>query len=218
MIQDIFGDEFYERHKSLFHLAFRNEIALCGSVAACLISGDTEHTPKDIDLVCGCPDAAANFIWDLTHGLMKHNCHFRIYSNSQNRFCPKDTVGHFRITCSFWLPVCLFVLERDKYAFYRIKGGAIIQRPSDVKAKADELTKVDGKARPGSKINLAEPIDFRAIEKSIDDQLREIDRHQGEWSRMDIDDFNMGLLDAILRLPQEGREEEGEDHEYPPQR
>lgn len=159
MIQDILGEKFYKQHKVLLALAFRNEIALCGSVAACLVSGRVDREPKDIDMVCGCPDVAANFMWDLMHFMSGVKGGLRIMFNSNSDRLPDACRAHYRIQAPFWKPVCLFVLrERKDFHSYRIKGGAIVQRTIDIKKAAEELVARDGKDRVAAKINETQSI------------------------------------------------------------
>jgi hypothetical protein len=140
------GVDFNKRHSWLMTTARRSGLALCGGCAAAITKGDTAYAPKDIDFVAT-KAAAVAFISKINEFLLEKSVHYRVYANSRNRFVPSAANAHFRITCGYWLPVCLFVLPDDGFRAYRIKGGHSVQIYSEVRAAADELTEVDAKPR-----------------------------------------------------------------------
>lgn len=140
------GTEFNKRHDWLLNTAKKCGVAICGGCAAAITKDNKNYVPKDIDFATD-KAGALKFINTINEFLLKKSAHFRIYANSRNDFVPSQAVAHFRITCGFWLPVCLFVLPDDKFRFYRIEKGHMLQFYEDVKQAAYELTAIDGKPR-----------------------------------------------------------------------
>jgi hypothetical protein len=122
------------------------EVALCGGCAAAVTKGITDYEPKDIDFAAT-RENALKFVGMINGFMLGRSVHYRIYVNSQNDFVPSAATAHFRITCGFWLPVCLFVIPDESFRAYRIKGGHMLQLYSDIKQAADELTAEDQKTR-----------------------------------------------------------------------
>jgi hypothetical protein len=147
-MKDIYtlGDNFVRQHDFLLQMAKFNEVAICGGCAAAISKGRTDYIPADIDLVTTKANAL-RFVDAINHFLLDKQVHYRIYVNSHNDFVPTPAVGHFRIQCPFWVPVCLFIIPHNRFRFYRIQGGHLLQLPQDVKQAADALTKTDQKPR-----------------------------------------------------------------------
>lgn len=143
---DVLGVDFLRRHEWLLAVAKANEVAICGSCAASVVMSRTDYVPPDLDLVTTKANAL-RFIDAINHFLLEKNVHYRIYANCNNDFVPNPAIGHFRIQCPFWIPVCLFVLPHDQFRYYRIHGGHLLQMAKDVKQAADALTERDEKPR-----------------------------------------------------------------------
>lgn len=140
------GTAFTTKHEWLLQIAKENEVAICGGCAAAISKERSDYIPSDLDLVTTKANAL-RFVDAINHFLLGKNIHYRIYINSHNKFVPIPAIAHFRIQCPFWVPVCLFVLPYDKFRYYRINEGYLLQLPKDVKAAADALTETDNKAR-----------------------------------------------------------------------
>jgi len=151
---DTLGIDFVHRHEWLLNMAKDCEVAICGGCAAAISKDRSDYVPADLDLVAT-KGSALRLVDNITHFLLSKQVHFRIYVNSQNDFVPEPAIAHFRIQCPFWAPICLFVLPDDKFRYYRIKGGYLLQLPSDVKQAADALTETDQKPRLAN-----EPFEF----------------------------------------------------------
>lgn len=143
------GTDFVRRHEWLLNMARDCEVAVCGGCASAISKSRTDYVPADLDLVAT-KGSALRLVDNINHFLLYKQVHFRVYANSQNTFVPAPAIAHFRIQCPFWTPICLFVLPDDKFRFYRIKGGHLLQLPSDVKQAADALTETDQKVRLAS--------------------------------------------------------------------
>lgn len=149
------GEDFVKRHQWVLDLAKLCGVALCGGCAAAISKNNTEYEPADLDLVAT-QESALQFVSILNRFLIERNNHFRVYVNSKNDFVPNPALAHFRITSSFWVPICLFVLPTDKFRTYKISGGYLLQFTSDVKQAADEHTAKDGKPRIASELTVEE--------------------------------------------------------------
>jgi len=140
------GDDFVRRHEWLLGITRFSGVAICGSCATAIAKGNTGYNPPDLDLV-STQEGALQFLGMINRFLIGRPNHFRVYSNAHNDFVPKPAIAHFRITSSFWVPVCLFVLPPELFRYYRIQGGYMVQLLQDVKQAADELTAKDDKPR-----------------------------------------------------------------------
>jgi len=143
---DTLGTDFVRRHDWLLNMARDCEVAICGGCAAAISKDRGDYVPADLDLVAT-KGSALRLVDNINHFLLSKQVHFRIYANSRNSFVPQPAIAHFRIQSPFWAPICLFVLPDDKFRFYRIKGGHLLQLPSDVKQAADAITETDQKPR-----------------------------------------------------------------------
>lgn len=178
------GSAFHKRHAWLIKTAKACEVALCGGCAAAATKGITDYVPKDIDFAAT-QENAIKFIGMINGFMLARSVHYRIYANSQNKFVPSQATAHFRITCGFWLPVCLFVLPDDKFRAYRIRGGHFLQFYTDIKEAADELTEMDSKPRIANQPEDAEPEPTAA---GITEE--ELSRHQSpDWETQAIHDL-----------------------------
>ena len=164
------GPNFTRRHEWLLATAKACEVALCGGCAAAISKDRADYVPADLDLVTTKANAL-RFVDAINHFLLEKNVHYRIYVNCHNDFVPSPATAHFRIQCPFWVPVCLFVLLNDKFRFYRIQGGHLLQLPQDVKQAADALTERDEKPRLANE--LAE--EFEANTEEIDLSLEDFE-------------------------------------------
>ena len=140
------GDQFVKRHEWLLGITRFCGVAICGSCATAIAKGNTSYDPPDLDLVTT-QEGALQFLGMVNRFLIGRQNHFRVYSNAHNDFVPVPAIAHFRITSSFWVPVCLFVLPPEEFRYYRIEGGYMMQLLGDVKRAADELTAKDDKPR-----------------------------------------------------------------------
>jgi hypothetical protein len=165
---DTLGADFVRRHEWLLAMIKDSEVAICGGCAAAIGKDRSDYVPADLDLVAT-KGGALRLLDNINHFLLKKEVHFRVYANSRNSFVPSPAIGHFRIQCPFWVPVCLFVLPDDKLRFYRIKGGHMIQLPSDVKQAADALTETDHKPRLAN-----EPVDDLDLDVFDQDEPDEV--------------------------------------------
>lgn len=140
------GSDFTRKHEFLLQIAKFNEVAICGGCAAAISKNRSDYVPADLDLVTTKANAL-RFIDALNHFLLDKQVHYRIYVNCHNDFVPTPAVGHFRVQCPFWVPICLFIIPHDQFRYYRIQGGHLLQLPKDVKQAADALTERDEKPR-----------------------------------------------------------------------
>lgn len=166
---DTLGLNFVDRHHFIFDNLADCGVAICGGCAAAIAKGKEDYEPADIDLVAT-QEGALQLIGLIQRFLInKKSNHFRIYVNSHNDFVPKPAVAHFRITCSYWVPICIFVLPPEKFRYYRIEGGYMLQLHQDVKQAANELSRIDGKKRlANEEIGLSE-----SEETEPDDSFRD---------------------------------------------
>jgi hypothetical protein len=140
------GEEFIKKHRWLLQTIQSCEVAICGGCASAISKEKPDYIPEDLDLVAT-KGNALRLVDNINHFMLSHNVHYRIYVNSKNTFVPEPAIAHFRIQCAFWLPICLFVLPDDKFRYYRIKGGHLLQLPVDVKKAAGVMVEKDGKPR-----------------------------------------------------------------------
>ncbi len=138
------GEAFVARHEWLLGITRFSGVAICGSCAAAIAKGNTGYNPPDL---VSTQEGALQFLGMVNRFLIGRSNHYRVYSNAQNDFVPSPAIAHFRITSSFWVPVCLFVLPPELFRYYRIQGGYMLQLLRDVKQAADELTAKDNKPR-----------------------------------------------------------------------
>ena len=143
---DTLGPDFVKRHEWLLGITRFSGVAICGSCATAIAKGNTSYVPPDLDLV-STQEGALQFLGMVNRFLISRPNHYRVYSNSHNDFVPSPAIAHYRITSSFWVPVCLFVLPPELFRYYRIQGGYMVQLIGDVKQAADELTAKDDKPR-----------------------------------------------------------------------
>lgn len=140
------GDDFIRKHQWLLEMTKSCGVAICGGCAAAICKDDTDYSPPDLDLVTT-QEGAIQLISMINRFLMSKSTHYRIYVNTNNEYVPTPASAHFRVTCAFWVPVCIFVLPPELFRFYRIGEGYMLQLPSDIKNAAKDLTGKDGKAR-----------------------------------------------------------------------
>lgn len=145
------NDSFVSRHIWLLELARSCEVAICGGCAAAICKDNRSYEPADLDLVSTKANAL-RFINEVNHFMLQRGVHYRVLVNSQNDFVPPPAVAHFRVLAPFWVPVCLFVLPHEKFRYYRIQEGYLIQLPQDIKEAADHMTERDERERIASRL------------------------------------------------------------------
>jgi hypothetical protein len=165
------GENFEKRHQFLLQIAKLNEVAICGGCAAAISKDRQDYIPADLDLVTTKANAL-RFVDALNHFLLDKQVHYRIYANCHNDFVPTPATAHFRIQCPFWVPVCLFIIPHDKFRYYRIQGGHLLQLPQDVKQAADALTERDEKPRLANE--LAEKFENNTEQMDLNDDYHDV--------------------------------------------
>lgn len=148
-ITEVFGHQFYVRHRMLFAMAKKYNVALCGSTASAFCREDSSYRPPDIDFVSCDKSAMLGFLTGIQSFLLSKQTHYRIYVNSGNSFVPKSALSHTRLTTAYWLPICIFLIAPENFRFF-FRRGIMVQRLQDVAKAADELTEVDHKQRHAS--------------------------------------------------------------------
>lgn len=143
------GEAFVHKHRWLLEMARYCEVAICGGCAAAIVKENEDYIPGDLDFVTT-KGNALRLIDNINHFLLDYKVHYRIGVNSKNDFVPPSALAHFRVMCPFWLPVCVFVLPDDKFKYYRINDGYLLQYAEHVQAAADEMTLIDGRPRIAS--------------------------------------------------------------------
>lgn len=138
------GASVWQRHNRLFNLAKKRKVAICGSTAVAIVT-NKPYVPNDLDFA-GAIDDVFELVSDINLFFIDHPSHWRIMVNANNDFVPSRAQGHIRLTSSFWLPVCIFLLPRHKFKSFTYHG-ALIQNIKHVEEAADELTRSDGKPR-----------------------------------------------------------------------
>jgi hypothetical protein len=140
------GEEFVKKHQWLLELTKTCGVAVCGGCGAAIAKNDTAYQPPDLDLV-STQEGAIQLLSSINRFLIGRSTHFRVYANTNNEYVPAPAIGHFRITSSFWVPICIFILPPEMFRYYRISEGYMIQLSRDIKQAADDLTEKDGKSR-----------------------------------------------------------------------
>lgn len=181
------GPDFVRKHQWLLDMAKACDVALCGGCAAAISKGREDYVPADMDLVAT-KGSALRFVDNINHFLLSKNVHFRVYVNSNNDFVPFPALAHFRVQCPFWVPICLFVLPDDRFRFYRIQGGHMLQLPGDVKQAADALTEKDKKPRLANEE--MDPLDFIGRDRFESD-------HPDKARVEPLEEYNLDLDKAL---------------------
>lgn len=139
---------FAKQHSLVINSAIRSGLAVCGSLGLGVATNHPNKLPNDLDFVTDDLCRAQDFFNRLEVYLLEKSTFYRKLVNVRTKFCPKFTTTHFRFYSPFWLPICVFVLDKDQLAlksFFR--NGVRYQDYRQVYKAAEELTTRDNKVR-----------------------------------------------------------------------
>ena len=170
-IERIYNDKgldgsFARKNSLVINEAIRFGLSLCGSVGCAVATGCPQKEAGDLDFVTDSNSQAVAFIARLESYLSSKKVHYQKLVNHKTKFVPKFCVSHYRLKVSFWMEICVFVIDSKQLkvdSFFR--DGVRVQNYRQMYDAAEELTKRDNKVRVS--------IDKVILEEGDDDVLRD---------------------------------------------
>jgi hypothetical protein len=139
------GNDWIDKNYFVIMNAHKYNISLCGSIGASIATKKPNKIPGDIDFVTSNIDDALEFSSFLYKKLSQYRLFYKVLHNSKTTFCPEHCNYHIRINCMYWLPICIFVI--DKCSSWKFKNKYPIQKPREIQKHADNLNEKTDKKR-----------------------------------------------------------------------